>query len=109
MAEEDYLVRKELDEKTVRMRWMDDLVVAAEVQLSRGARRALRVLTGKGSYGEGLELVRTQGSEAFGFQWRAKGATVEVFPDEKWLNPFDKLWGIRRKGTLLDGRSASLN
>ena len=44
----------------MRMRWMDDLVVAAEDTLSNGAKRAIGKMTKKEAYGEGLELVRTE-------------------------------------------------
>ena len=60
---------KEIKEKTVILRWADDLLVVADRGVSRRASRYLKRLTRVSAYGKGLKLVETFGGEAFGFKW----------------------------------------
>lgn len=97
------MTRLELNRKAIRMRWMDDVVYVADENLSRAAKATLRRMLRKEAYGEELQLLRTEGAEAFGFQWRIRDGILEIFQDEKWLDPLDSLWGLERLKTLYDG------
>ncbi len=66
-------------------------------------------MTRSNGCGDGLELVRTDGVEAFGFQWRALEGVFQVRPDEKWLDPFGSLWGLKGSTTFLDGQQFRAN
>ena len=62
-----WLVMKELSTKTIFFRYMDDVVHVVRGKLSRGARKVLQRLQRARSFGPGLNLLRTSGGEAFGF------------------------------------------
>ena len=99
-----YSVQKEVGEKCVILRWMDDLVLLVEEGLSREARRWVRRRKGRWVYGRELEMVQTNGVEAFGFQWRTKkNGDVNVWADEKWTNKLDKVYGFKPQSSLFPG------
>jgi len=83
---------------------MDDLVLLVEEGLSREARRWVRRRKGRWVYGRELEMVQTNGVEAFGFQWRTKkNGDVNVWADEKWTNKLDKVYGFKPQSSLFPG------
>ena len=41
------------------------------------------------AYGKELKLLRTDGDEAFGFEWRGKDGVLTVRQDEKWVSKED--------------------
>ena len=99
-----YGLRKEIEEKCVVLRWMDDLVRLVEEGLSRGAKRWLKKRKGRKVYGEELLMMQTDGVEAFGFQWREDGkGNVKVWADEKWTNKFEKVHGFAPQSNLFPG------
>lgn len=99
-------MKRELKEKTLIMRWMDDLVVLVRGRLTRMGKWALKRLQKKDAYGQELQLLRTDGEEAFGFAWREENGAVLVNQEEKWVTRSDHPKGLPKVQVLLDGRSA---
>ena len=78
----DWVQIKELREKVLMMRWMDDAVHIVRGGLSRVGRWSLRRFSRIDAYGEELKLRRTDGDEAFGLDWRDDDGVVTVRQDE---------------------------
>ena len=88
--------RREASRHWLAIRWMDDVVHIIDTNLSVALRSAVRRLTRKRAYGRGLELLQTEGKEAFGFRWRVNHNRVEVEQELKWIPDFKKLWNLKR-------------
>jgi hypothetical protein len=86
-----YELAKEIEEGCLLLRWMDDLVIVVVKQLSIGAKRWVKGRVRIGAYGNELKLMETEGTEAFGFQWREVEGRLEVWADEKWTNKHEKV------------------
>lgn len=99
-------MKQELKKKSLIMRWMDDLVLLVKGRLTATGKWALRRLQRKEAYGRGLQLLRTEGEEAFGFAWREANGAVLVSQEEKWVRRGDHPSGLDVMPVLLDGRSA---
>lgn len=81
-----------MNEKCLRMRWMDDVIMIVDKYLPMRLKRRLRRMTKKTFYGEGLILERVREKEAFGFTWDAQDGYLEVRPIEKYARIFGSRW-----------------
>ena len=81
-------LRAELQEHTLQMRWMDDVVHIWRSSLSRGGKRVLRRLGAPNMYSAHLVLERTWSNSAFGFHWCDQQGVLIVQQIEKWVQDF---------------------
>ena len=70
--------RRDLRKSYIGFRWMDDAAHVIDLNAPVGVLRVARRLTHRGTYGEGLQLLRTTVFEAFGFRWNVDYGRVEV-------------------------------
>lgn len=103
MLDLPYAVVDEMENGCLILRWMDDLVIVREEGLRMDTRRWLRQRCRVGVYGEELKLLETEGSEAFGFQWREKGEKLVAWADEKWIDKYERVYGFQKQPNLLAG------
>ena len=80
---------KELKEKVLVLRRIDDVRRAVRGSMTRMGRWGLRRFSQITSYGEELKLLMTDGDEAFGFEWREQGEVLTIRQDEKWVDKDD--------------------
>ena len=88
MASLPWPLRAELQENTLQLRWMDDVVHIWRNSLSRGGKRVFRRLGAPRMYSAHLVLERTWTNAAFGFHWTDNKGVLLVQQIEKWVQDF---------------------
>ena len=94
----------ELQEHTISLRWMDDVVHVWRQSLSRGGKRVFQRLGAVDMYSRHLILTRTWSNAAFGFHWSDNKGILTVQQIEKWVQDFAANNLLRSGIPLYSGR-----
>lgn len=92
-------IRNEVETKTLRVRWQDDIVNIVDKSISRGAWKCVKKMRTRNFYGRGLDLNEEEGEQcAFGYEWRTKTGVVQVRSVNQYEDEFNH--GPTRKKEL---------
>ena len=91
---------KELKERVLALRWMDNVIFAARGSMTRKGRWSLWRFSRIASYGEELELLTTDEDEAFVLDGREKGGVLTIRQDEKWVEKGDRPAFLTKRDTM---------